>query len=268
MTNSPHTTPEAEHLAEQERLLEEITEQLAERESEFAETGSAFARFRAEYFHRFVPLYAECDRIEAEIAQRIAVKQDTVAAREKATEAAARADESQRALDDSKASAAETSGTGPAASDPDLKALYREAAKKIHPDLSTDDAERKRRTAVMAELNAAHAAGDTESVRRILHKELMRPEAITGDDIGARLMRVIRKIAQVRGRLTELVGLNNALRTDPLFVLFEQCRARWEAGEDALAEDEASLRGRMASAQARLAALVMASGRRDKAWRE
>ena len=31
----PRLTPEAEHLAEQERLLEDIADQLAEREAEF-----------------------------------------------------------------------------------------------------------------------------------------------------------------------------------------------------------------------------------------
>ena len=261
MTNRPRPTPEAEHLAEQERLLEEIADQLAEREAEFAETGSAFARFRAEYLRRFAPLYAEHDRLEAEIARRIAADQDTAVAREKAAEAAARADESQQALDDDKASAGDTSETGPAPSDPDLKALYREAARKIHPDLSTDPAEKERRTALMAAVNAAYAAGDTATVQRILDSESSRPEAITGDDVAARLLRVIRKIAQVRGRFAELAELNEALRTDPIFVLFEQCRARWEAGHDALAEDEAALRERLASAHARLSALVIAEGK-------
>jgi hypothetical protein len=264
MTSKPRLTPEAEHLAEQERLLEELTEQLAEREAEFAETGSAFARFRAEYLRRFAPLYAELDRLEAEIARRIAVEEDTTTAHEKAAEAAARADESQQALDDGKAIAEDApEESGPVAQAPELKALYRDAAKKVHPDLATDPEEKARRTALMAALNAAYNAGDTAAIERILDGEAARPEAITGDDIGARLMRTIRKVAQVRGRFTELVELNGALRSDPLFVLFEQCRADWEAGDDALAEDEASLRERMASAHARLAALVMAAAKRS-----
>ena len=206
MTSQPRRTPEAEHLAEQERVLDELTDQLAEREAEFAETGSAFARFRAEYLRRFAPLYAEFDRLEADIARRIAFEQDTPVAHEKAAEAAARAEESQQALDDGKASAeADDVEIGPAAAPPELKALYREAAKKIHPDLATDPDEKARRTALMAALNVAHAAGDTGAMERILDGEASRPEAITGDDIGAQLMRVIRKIAQVRGRFTELV---------------------------------------------------------------
>jgi len=257
MTSQPRLTPEAEHLAQQQRLLEELTEQLATREAEFAETGSAFARFRADYVRRFAPLYAELDRIEADIARRIAEAEGTPNARADADEAAARADVSQKALEEGDGTTGESLEFGPGTQEPELKALFREAAKRIHPDLATDPAEKERRHILMAALNAAYAGGDREAIQRILDGEAARPEAIVGDDIGAQLMRVIRKIAQVRGRFSELVELNRALRLDPLFVLFEQCRADWEAGNDPLATDEESLRERIAAARARLAALLM-----------
>jgi len=95
MTTGPRLTPEAEHLAEQERLLEELTEHLTAKEAEFAEAGSAFARFRAEYLRRFAPLYTELDRLEAEIARQIAQEEATPTAHAKAADAATRADESQ-----------------------------------------------------------------------------------------------------------------------------------------------------------------------------
>ena len=263
MRTQPRLTPEAEHLAEQERLLEELTEQLTTKEAEFAETGSAFARFRAEYLRRFAPLYAELDRFEAEIARRIAQDEATPAAHAKAADAATRAEETQRALDDGLADIADADEeTGPATPAPELKALYRHAAKRIHPDLATDDAEKERRHTLMAALNAAYAAGDADAIQHILDDEASRPEAITGDDIGARLMRAIRRNAQVRGRFTELVELTAALRSDPLFVLFEASRADWASAHDPLAADEASLGERIASAHARLAALVMAAAKR------
>jgi hypothetical protein len=259
MTSQPRLTPEAEHLAQQEKLLEELTEQLTTREAEYAETGSAFARFRVEYIRRFAPLYAELDRIEADIARRIAADEGTSAAQANADEATARAVESEKALDEADGTSADSVEFGPGAQKPELKALYRDAAKRIHPDLATDPAEKERRHTLMAALNAAYAAGDQDAIQRILDGETARPEAILGDDIGARLMRVIRKIAQVRGRFTELVELNRALRLDPLFVLFEECRPDWEAGRDPLAADETSLRERIAAARARLAALLMAA---------
>ena len=62
-------TPEEEHLAEQERLLAELSDQLASREAENKTQDAWFARFRMEYLRRFAPLYAEIDRLEAAVAR-------------------------------------------------------------------------------------------------------------------------------------------------------------------------------------------------------
>ncbi|HEY8870768.1 MAG TPA: hypothetical protein VIM30_15460 [Candidatus Limnocylindrales bacterium] len=257
-------TPEAAHLAEQERLLADLTEQLATHETEFATLGTEFARFRAHYLQRLVPLYAELDRLEAEIAHRVAASENTPQAHTRAAEASARAEESAEADTQAHESVADDDADqpSPAAPSPELRDLFRQAAKQIHPDLAADDAERARRTAIMAALNTAYAAGDADGIRRIIESESARPEAVIGDDVASRLIRVLRKLAQVRARFTELVHLTEALETDPLVVLFGDCRAAWEAGEDPLAADEASLRERIASAQARLAALVMAAAKR------
>jgi hypothetical protein len=147
---------------------------------------------------------------------------------------------------------------------PDLRDLYREAAKKIHPDLADDGAERTRRTGLMAALNSAYEERDVEAIRRILSDETARPEAITGEDVASQLVRVIRKIAQVRVRMEVLDRLTVALEIDPLYQLFAEARGAWAAGDDPLAEDEADLRTRIASAQASLAALVMAGAKRQR----
>ncbi len=257
-------TPEAEELDRQERLLAELTEQLATKETEFATTGAEFARFRAHYLHRFAPLYAELDRLEAEIARRVALAEDTPAAYAKAAAAAALATESARAgeeADRSPTTDAEGApgGTGPSL---ELNDLYRQAAKSIHPDLATDDEERARRTGLMAKLNAAYEARDADAIRRIVGGEAARPEAITGEDVASRLVRTIRKIAQIRWRFTELVRLTEAIETDPLFRLFGEIREGWEVGGDPLAEDEADLRTQIVSAGARLAGLVMPDAQR------
>ncbi|MGQ9555648.1 MAG: exonuclease domain-containing protein [Anaerolineae bacterium] len=64
------------------------------------------------------------------------------------------------------------------ARDAELKALYREVAKLVHPDLATDQVERERRTRVMAEANAAYERGDVETLRRILREWKPRPEVV------------------------------------------------------------------------------------------
>ncbi len=267
-TSLPFMTPEAEELERQERLLAELTEQLATQETEFATTGAEFARFRAAYLRRFAPLYAELDRLEAEIARRLALTEATPAADARAAEAEARAADSAQAVTEAAESSEavrEQIGAPPGGPPPALRDLYRQAAKMVHPDLVTDEADRARRTKLMAALTEAYTAGDADAIKRIVAGEAARPEAITGDDVGSRLVRTIRKNAQVRGRFTELVELSKALESDPLFQLFAQVRSAWEAGEgDPLSGDEAELRTQIGSAQARLAALVMAD---VKPWR-
>jgi hypothetical protein len=248
-------TPEEEHLADQERLLEELTEQLATKEADFATSGVEFARFRSSYLTRFAPLYAELDRLEAEVARLLAdrFKYGSDEAREAqahADEADARASESASAA----ASAEDEPEPKPEAA-PGLKALYREVAKAVHPDLAGDDAERIRRTRVMAAVSQAYAEGDEPALRRILDAEAARPDAVMGDDVGARLVRVLRKIAQVRGRFTELVELHAGLEGDPMWELFDTVRVARKGGADPIADTEAGLHRQIRSATAQLEAL-------------
>jgi hypothetical protein len=235
-------SPEGEHLADQERRLEELTEQLATKELEFATLGVEFASFRGTYLARFAPLYAELDRLEAVIARHLA---DLVGSDGPAAPSARARSEQAEARAEASASAAERLSEAPEPQPeptPDLKALYRQVAKAVHPDLASDDGERVRRTRVMATASEAYAAGDEQALRRILEGEAARPEAILGDDVAARLVRVIRKQAQIALRLAELELLTRSLTGDPLFVLFEQGRNAHQAGNDPLAEDEAALR--------------------------
>lgn len=248
-------SPEEEHLADQERHLADLTEQLATKEAEFATVGAEFVRFRMTYLARFAPLYSEFDRLEAEIARLLAdgIEPNAAAAdgvRVRAEEAEVRAAESASAAE--AAEGEPDTSPGPTA---DLKALFREVAKAIHPDLAGDDAERVRRTRIMAAASEAYAFGDEAALRRILDGEAARPETVVGDDIGARLVRVLRKIAQVRGRFTELDDLHEALTDDPMWTLFETVRTATGTGENPLGETEADLRARTRTAQAWLAAL-------------
>lgn len=252
-------TPEEAHLAEQERLLAELTEQLATKEAEYATVGVEFARFRAAYLARFAPLYAELDQVEAEIARLLADRPHATsskrrAARSRAAAAEARARESAEAAEEA-AGAAEEPSTEVREPDPALRSLYREAAKRLHPDLAEDDEERARRTRLMAAVNQAYAEGDAAAIQRILEGEAARPEDVAGDGLPARLARVMLKIARVRARFTELVELHSALESDPMWELFATVRDAAARGEDPLAPVERDLRLRMQAARDRLADL-------------
>lgn len=249
-------TPEEKHLADQQATLDELADALTAREQAFAEAGTRFARFREMYVRRFAPLYADLDGLEAQVARLLAA--DSPELERAASEAAEKARRSEGlALE----LVPEPQTLDGLPSTPALRESFKQAARLVHPDLASTDVERERRTVVMARVNEAYASGDQRALEDIIAAENSRPEAITGDDVGAGLVRVLRQIAQVRRRLDELTALEAGLRNDPLWRLYEVVVAGREEGSDRLAELEADLRNRIASAQGRLAAITLATKR-------
>ena len=57
---------------------------------------------------------------------------------------------------------------------PSLKTLFRDVAKRIHPDFARDDAQQRHFTLLMARANQAYSRGDTETLQRLLddHREI------------------------------------------------------------------------------------------------
>ncbi len=258
-------TPEDEHLANQERLLRVLTEELATDEAAFATMTATFSRFRITYLTRFAPLYAELDRLLADAARLAADRLESAApdttdgktrlrkAKVQAEAAEARAASSASAANEAGATSEPlAASSGPSA---ELKALYREVAKAVHPDLATDEEQKARRTHLMSAASAAYAAGDEATLRRILEDEAVRPESIIGSDVGSRLVRVLRQVAQVRSRLATLEQLRRELEIDPMWELFQSVYPRMTLGENPLEETERKLRTQIRSARARLAAL-------------
>jgi hypothetical protein len=79
-----------------------------------------------------------------------------------AEDAAARQRETQEHVDGFR----ETPARQPVSAD--VKDLFREAAKRLHPDKGHSPEDRKRRTAFMARLNAAYITGDATAIRNLM----------------------------------------------------------------------------------------------------
>jgi TPR repeat protein len=60
---------------------------------------------------------------------------------------------------------------------PGLKSLYREVAKRVHPDFAIDELDRRRRERFMKEANAAHDKNDFASLRKVLHNYAVDAES-------------------------------------------------------------------------------------------
>ena len=242
-------SPEEEELGRKQAELESLQTELAESELELATLRSELIAFERRYLEVVGSRYAELDALKAQIAESVARSGPADAtAREKAETARTRAQESAEALGDA---GREPSAPGFAPSE-ELKALYRQAAKELHPDLTTDEEERERRQKAMAELNRAYEECDEERIRQILGQWRSSPDNIRGDDTAAKLVRAIREIAQVHTRLAAIKAEIEELANGELSCLMKQVEEAAMGGRDLLAAMADGLNDRIEYSETRL----------------
>jgi curved DNA-binding protein CbpA len=134
----------------------------------------------------------------------------------------------------------------------DIKQAYRRAARLMHPDRATTEAERQRRTDLMSQVNRAYENGDQRTIERLIEEYGRDPEAIAGDDIGSRIVKAIRRIAQLRRRLEEVRHDLEALQQSELFQLREGIEDGEASGGDPLGDLAQQLERELAERRARL----------------
>ena len=243
--------PEEDELDRKRLELQALESELAERELHLTNLRAELSAFQTHYMKVVGVHYAELDSIEAEIAGRISRDRPTDeqarmnATRTRAT-AAASASEYHNMLE---------SASPEFIPSPQLKSLYREVAKRVHPDLSTDPADRSRRQRFMAEANHAYEIGDEHRLKAILEEYEDSPESVSGEGPAAELVRVIRKIAQVKRRLKEIETENEQAARSDLFVLREKALETKKQGQDLLQEMAEGVKLQVDKARQRLESL-------------
>jgi hypothetical protein len=244
----PPLKPEDQELA---RKLDEqgaLEADLAERELRSANLRAELGAFERRYLHFVGSRYAELDEWKAQIAEKIAREQPgNERAQQAAREARARAG-------DTKSAAGEKAALEPRAfeSSPEMKRLYREVAKRIHPDLTSDRDDRAKRQQLMAEANQAYEQGDETRLSKILTEYECSPEAVKGEGAGAELVRVIRRTSQVRSRLAEIEAETQELLRSDLYQLKSRVDEAEKSGRDVLKEMIAKVEEQIALAKQRL----------------
>jgi hypothetical protein len=85
-----------------------------------------------------------------------------------------------------------------------MKKLYRQLARRFHPDTAVDEADRDYRTQMMMAINAAYAAGDREKLRELSEApDAGQPlDYAHGDQKMAETL--LREVTRVRRRLEEI----------------------------------------------------------------
>jgi len=228
--------PEEEELLNKRQELTAIRVLLAEGELELAELRRELIAFEGRYLRQVGVLYAELDEWKARIAELRAIADQSAAGNASAEEAR---EQARQTFEAAHGAASQAPDFEPL---PDLKRLFREAARRIHPDFARDSTDRERRTRFMADANRAYESGDSEALERILDEYQDGADSVEGEGIGAELIRIIRQIRQAKDRIAAIGKQLAALQESEIALLKKDAEERTQAGGDLLSELAAAVR--------------------------
>ena len=100
-----------------------------------------------------------------------------------------------------------------------LKKLYKEVARKFHPDLTSCPQERQHRHQLMIEVNHAYASGAEERLQEMLEAGVSLESAEIGAVSSAEMILLLRKIAEIRQRLAEVESDITNITTSEIYTL-------------------------------------------------
>jgi hypothetical protein len=210
-------TPEEDECIHKQAELATLEGKLADAELELATLKAELKAFEDRYRKIVAPCYAEMEQLRAD--------------------AAAMPKESLFEEDPSCPSAPRQAPCPPG----ELKTLFREVAKSIHPDLASSEEQRRKRDELMAHANAAYASGNDAQLRELLLKWQTDPHAVEGDDVVAQLIRAIRLIAWVKNKTVQAKHELRDLRKTDLYFLRQRAERAAHEGRDLLQEVRANL---------------------------
>jgi hypothetical protein len=239
--------PEEQELVRKREEQSLLEAELTDRELCAANLRAELAAFERRYLHLVGLRYAELDRWKAKVAERTAEEQPY---NERAQQAAR---DAWAAAQETEAVAGGRHPSEPRAfqSSPQMKRLYREVARRIHPDLGTDSADWAKRQRLMAEANLAHERGDEVALEKILVAYESSPETVNGKGAAAELVRTIRRISQIRERMAEIEAEIQELLRSELWLLKARVDEAADRGCDLFREMIATVEDQIAAAKQR-----------------
>jgi peptidoglycan hydrolase CwlO-like protein len=245
-----HLSPEEQELARKRQELAILQSELTDRELSLANLRAELAAFEGRYLREVGALYAELDDWNAKIAELTAAADGSDEAKAAAAEARGQAEESYAAAHGEAAKAADFSPS------PELKKLFREVVRQIHPDSATDEADRAVRNRLMAEANLAYRRGDADALRRILEEYKSSPESVKGEGVGADLVRVLRQIDRIVKRLAQIEAEAAELASSEIAKLMAKVDSATASGSNLLTAMAKDLERRIQAAHRQYEAQV------------
>jgi hypothetical protein len=164
--------------------LADLELKLAEGESRLANLRSDLQSFEARYLEVVGERYDDLAKIEKEIAKLQGLEID---------------DEDSFSLADDEV------GCGQNRFHTDkLKKLYREVARKFHPDLASCPQERQHRHQLMVEINRAYETGAEDRLQELLEAGQGLKSVESGAVMSAEMILLVRSVAEVKQRLAKI----------------------------------------------------------------
>jgi len=222
---------------------ERLRDRLAELEVEHATLRAELSAFESDYLRQVGVVAVQVQELEARLLALAAASSGTDEDRDAAAAAEQRFRETTTALRSIPAPA------GPPPTD-DLKTLFRDAAKRMHPDLVRDEAGRAHAEAFMKRLNQSYRSGDAEGIANLVRQWETSPFATLrpADTGGGAAPALHAAVAHAEQRLAEA-------KASELARLMEQAYVAAMAGRDLLAELRQDAEAALGRARAQLAEL-------------
>lgn len=224
--------PEELELIRLESEQAELEEQVTSAELALETSKTETAQFQHRYHQSVGRLYAQLDEMDALLARM----QAGLSPDDAAAQAHAQAAEQQAKASAEEAGLIEAQPAPPPVITPELKLAFRQAAKLMHPDRATNEPERLRRTKLMAQVNLAYERGDQQAIEKLVKEYGQDPEAITGGDVASRIVKSIRRIAQLRRRMGEVQQQIDAMQQAEIFHLKQTIEETEAMGGDPLGD--------------------------------
>jgi hypothetical protein len=199
-----------------------LRDRLAEIEAEHASLKAELRAFQADYMRHVGVLMAQVHDLEARILAIAAERSGEPADREAARAAGERAERTYAEM-----RAVPVAG-GPLPTG-DVKQLFREAAKRMHPDLIQDPEGRMHAQAFMKRLNEAYRTVDADAIRDLLLQWNASPYAPPATAAPGELRGLQAAVARAEKRLAEE-------RASQMARIMEQAMAAAANGGDLLAD--------------------------------
>ena len=220
MSSLVHSPQSHEDIDALRSRVAELESMFGARDAELSRIKAELAAFRINYRQRVGRLHEELDELERAINEaELGILSERV-----------------KDQDPSDITDAPREVTPRSLSSDAVRRLFRDVAKTIHPDLADDDDERERRHKLMIEANRAYAQGDEERLRWILQVWENSPDAVTGSDLDAMRLRLMRRIAQLEEQLT-MIGSDLAdMQESSLWQLKAMVDAEAAKGNDLMAD--------------------------------